>query len=355
MEIIQTIWTALTTENAQFLSIVSIPYTIIEISLTCYLFTLLLNIIASKTQKFLYVLFFSTFSIISGIFITPPYNSLFNLIISVILIYYLFRLNFLKCILAELLPLIIFSVVNIPLHNIYVAIFNLPTNLLMVIPIYKLSFASISYLIIFFICIVFKHYKINIYLLDNMKQRVILTLVINFIFGIAAVYIQTYISSLYSDIIPPHISLLNVCLLLFYFIFSLYSLIRTNSLEKTRQDLEQSQQYNKTLTILHDNIRCFKHDFNNIVTTIGGYVQSGDMDGLKKYYTELQGDCQKVNNLSALSPSVINEPAIYSLLANKYHLADANGITINLEVFIDLTELKIKPYEFTRILRNFNG
>lgn len=74
------------------------------------------------------------------------------------------------------------------------------------------------------------------------------------------------------------------------------------------------------------------------------------MDGLKTYYSQLLEDCQKVNNLSTLSPDVINEPAIYSLLTNKYHLADEKGISIKLEVFIDLTTLNIKIYEFTKIL-----
>lgn len=74
------------------------------------------------------------------------------------------------------------------------------------------------------------------------------------------------------------------------------------------------------------------------------------MAGLKTYYSQLLEDCQKVNNLSTLSPDVINEPAIYSLLTNKYYLADEKGITINLEVFIDLTTLNIRIYEFTKIL-----
>lgn len=40
------------------------------------------------------------------------------------------------------------------------------------------------------------------------------------------------------------------------------------SLQKTQEDLEQEKQYNKTLQILHDNIRAFKHDFANIISGI---------------------------------------------------------------------------------------
>ena len=117
-----------------------------------------------------------------------------------------------------------------------------------------------------------------------------------------------------------------------------------------QQDLEETKLYNKTLTILHDNMRCFKHDFNNILQAIGGYIQINDMEGLKKYYKQILKDCDKVNNLYVLSPDVINNPAIYSILASKYYLADSKGITISLDVFLDLNDLKMQIYEFTRIL-----
>lgn len=81
-----------------------------------------------------------------------------------------------------------------------------------------------------------------------------------------------------------------------------------------------------------------------------GYVATNDMNGLNTYYSQLLDDCQKVNNLYTLSPEVINNPAIYSLLASKYHKADELGIKIHLEVFLNLNELNMKIYEFTRVL-----
>ena len=82
----------------------------------------------------------------------------------------------------------------------------------------------------------------------------------------------------------------------------------------------------------------------------GGYVNSGDLAGLKSYYSQLQEDCQRVNNLTTLNPTSINNPAVYSILASKYHKADELGIKINLEFFLDLNTLNMKIYEFTRIL-----
>ncbi len=83
---------------------------------------------------------------------------------------------------------------------------------------------------------------------------------------------------------------------------------------------------------------------------LDGYVATEDIKGLKRYYSQLLEDCQRGNNLTALNPSIINNPAIYSLLASKYYLANEQGITINLEVLIDLNTINMKIYEFTRIL-----
>lgn len=81
-----------------------------------------------------------------------------------------------------------------------------------------------------------------------------------------------------------------------------------------------------------------------------GYVGSGDMEGLRTYYSQLLDDCQKVNNLYGLSPEVITNPAIYSILASKYHKADELGIKINLDTYLNLKNLNMPIYEFSRIL-----
>ena len=62
MEILQTIWTALTNENQTLINILSIPMTIIEISLALMLFTQILNISYTNKQKLIYLITFSSLS-----------------------------------------------------------------------------------------------------------------------------------------------------------------------------------------------------------------------------------------------------------------------------------------------------
>ncbi len=135
--------------------------------------------------------------------------------------------------------------------------------------------------------------------------------------------------------------------------FCILNAIMAFRIKKIETDLKQSKEYNKTLSNLNDNVRGFKHDFSNILTAIGGYVYANDMNGLKKYYTDLMKDCNKINNLSTLSPDVVNNPAIYSILSNKYYVAEEYGIAFNLDIFLDLNSLNMSIYEFTRIMRYF--
>ena len=122
------------------------------------------------------------------------------------------------------------------------------------------------------------------------------------------------------------------------------------NLVTTTQKLENEKEYNKTLHILHDSVRGFKHDFDNIVTTIGGYIKTNDMKGLEKYYSQLEEDCEKVNNLYILNPDIINNPGIYNLLTTKYSEAVEKGIKVNLTFLLDLNNLHMKIYEFARML-----
>ena len=184
-------------------------------------------------------------------------------------------------------------------------------------------------------------------MLGNKNKAIIL---VNIVFGILTFIVQSIISLYYIDNLPIFITFLSSLTLLAYFGLSIYSLTKFFKLVVTSQKLESANEYNNTLHILHDNVRGFKHDFDNIVTTIGGYIRTNDMEGLKKYYLQLEDDCQRVNNLYLLNPEIINNDGIYNLLTKKYQEADSKEIKVNMTFLLDLSTLKMKIYEFARIL-----
>ena len=350
MEILQTIWNALTNENELLLNIISVPMTFIEVSIAFLIFTSVLNISYTKKQAIPYIISFSFVAIVTIYFIPTPYNTFLNLLALPVLAYFILKTNALKAILAEILIYIILFILVTPLVSIYTAITGTTSMEVATIPIHKLLYSAILYAFMFLIYKLLKKFNLHITFLDKFDTFSYNILIINFIVGIVAIAIQAYTQYLYIDYIPSFLILLSLVILLIYFFISLYSLYRTSQLEKTKQLLAEEKMYNKTLNTLHDNIRGFKHDFHNMVQAIGGYISSNNMEGLKSYYNDLMGDCQINNNLAVLNPELINNPAIYSLLADKYYKSEDAGIKMNLEVFTDLSNLNIKMYELTRIL-----
>ena len=243
------------------------------------------------------------------------------------------------------------TVLELFMLKFYQTVLNMPYENVMTIPICRLIFTLSIYLCTYILYRIIKYFKFNIKL-ENMTKKNRILFVVNTFLGILSIATQIYLMAFYSDKMPIYITITSILSLLAYFVISFYSLLSTNKLDITTRDLEEAQLYNRTLTILHDSIRGFKHDFHNIVQSIGGYADRGDLEGLRVYYRQLLQDCSRTNNLTALNPEVINNPAIYNVMATKYHKADEIGVQINLGIFIDLNEIEkhMKIYEFTRIL-----
>ena len=351
MEILQTVWTALTTLNDILLKILSFPIYFIDATVNMLLFTTILNIKCTKRTKIIYVLSWGIIGYLIRNFIPDPYGSFTNLITGFILIKFLLKASWLKALIAEFIVVTITGIFELFMFRFYLVVFNIPYELITTAPFYRLISTLSIYLCIYLLYRIIRYCKFHIDL-EHMTKKNKILFFINTILGILAIGSQIYIMAFYSDKMPIGITVLSMLSLLAYFILSIYSLLSTNKLNTTSQDLEEAQLYNKTLTLLHDSMRGFKHDFHNIVQGIGGYIETENMDGLKKYYSQLLKDCNRVNNLTALNPSIINNPAIYNVMAAKYHKADEIGVQINLGIFVDLNEIEkhVKIYEFTRIL-----
>ena len=60
---------------------------------------------------------------------------------------------------------------------------------------------------------------------------------------------------------------------------------RVIKLANTRKELASAEEYNKSLQHLYDEVKGFKHDFDNIVSTLDGFIENNDMIGLKDYFS----------------------------------------------------------------------
>ncbi len=118
-------------------------------------------------------------------------------------------------------------------------------------------------------------------------------------------------------------------------------------------ELENAKLYNSSLTTTIDSLRGFKHDFNNVVATIEGYLRIDDLDGIKDYFENgLSIDVHTLKYLSFLTPEKIKEPGIFNLVLNKCLLAQSEGVEPKVEIstVLEKGDLKDYSYKFSKIL-----
>jgi len=269
MEIFQTIWTALSTPNEALTKLLIAPTTIIELTVTMLLYSTVLNFNSTKKQKVLYVTLLSTWSIISSIILSPMVSKTINTFIFPLAIMLFFNVSFLKSIVAEIISFFSMTIAESLFLKVYLSIFSITLEVANTTPIYRITFALVMYMFIYILYRLAKHFSVNIKLFDNINKKSKILLIIGFILGILNIVIQNYVNLYYTNILPAMITILSSFTLLAFFIISLYSIIKTGQLQLASQNLEEAQLYNKSLKILHDNVRAFKHDFGNIVQAIG--------------------------------------------------------------------------------------
>ena len=350
MNILNNLWLAISTPNEELVKIVCVFLLFIEAPLSFSLINNVFNLSCTKKQKYLYISVTACIAAIATLFISWPFNIILNYITAFLILYFVIKLSFIKSFIATIFPSIVFNLIGYLLANPYLDLLKITYEENNTIAIYRIPFALLTYSIVLIFNLIIKYRKFTINILEDFDKKSKSIIIFNFIFGFICIFLQGILSVKYIDILPIEFTFFNFICLLIYFVLSFFSLAKVMSLSTTTKKLESAEEYNKTLHILHDNVRGFKHDFDNIVTTIGGYIKTNDMEGLEKYYSQLQEDCSKVNTLYILNPDIINNPGIYNLLTTKYSEAEEKGIKVNLTFLLDLNELHMKIYEFARIL-----
>ena len=110
------------------------------------------------------------------------------------------------------------------------------------------------------------------------------------------------------------------------------------------------QAKNNNLTEITDNVRCFKHDFNNIIQAIEGYILVKDMNSLQNYLDSLLDECDRINVIDILNGQISDNPAICGVLLNKYKLAEKKNVKMNIEILSNLKNYNEKSYLISRML-----
>lgn len=150
---------------------------------------------------------------------------------------------------------------------------------------------------------------------------------------------------------------ISIKLIIFAIMINLILIYHTITVFASRIKIKKQNKYieyldakNKGLMELNDNIRCFKHDFNNIIQAIDGYILIGDMQALKVYFSKLLKECNHIKNLELLTCNQMVNPAIYGVLINKYKIAEDKDIKMNIDILMDFARMQNKSYCLSRVI-----
>ena len=131
---------------------------------------------------------------------------------------------------------------------------------------------------------------------------------------------------------------------------NIYSFATRRAASKIEEDNKCLEEKNKNLLEVTDNMRCFKHDFNNIIQAIDGYIYLDDMKSLQVYFKSLLEECNHIKVVDSINCQVVENPAICGVLLNKYRIAEERNIEMNIELMASFKELNERSYVVSRML-----
>lgn len=269
MNTIQKIMNILMKPNATLTNIIILPFFVIEVYLYVNLFITLLNITPSKKSKYSCMLSLIAIFIISRFLIPVPFNTIFNILIFVLLYLLFFKRPLIDTFLGIIIPFLLTTLFEIISSQVYTLIFNKPYTEAISLPLYHILFLIIVYSLLFIIWKLFKHLKLNITLFTNLNKKDSFSILSTVILGFITIFLQLYITAFYNNVLPGAIILLSIMCLVAYVFVSIFNIVKTKELEVANRDIKNLKLYNNTLKIMYDNIRAFKHDFHNIMNDIG--------------------------------------------------------------------------------------
>lgn len=163
MNVLNNIWLALSTPNEELVKFFSIPLLmLIEAPLSLALISNIFNIKFETKQKLIYILSIGLIGVIANLFVSWPYNIIFNYATAFIVLYFVLKLGFIKSSIATLFPSIVFNLIGTLLAKPYLAIFNITYEQTCTIFIYRVPFNLLTYFIVAILVFVLNYRKITI-------------------------------------------------------------------------------------------------------------------------------------------------------------------------------------------------
>ncbi|PUZ12750.1 quorum-sensing sensor histidine kinase AgrC, partial [Staphylococcus capitis] len=190
------------------------------------------------------------------------------------------------------------------------------------------------------------------YLSLNKKYITIITIVLLLSFVFFYIISQTDMSasdslSLYALLLVTLIVFLSVVIL----IMSTFTL-REMKYKRNLEEIETYYEYTLRIESINNEMRKFRHDYVNILSTLSEFIREDDMQGLKKYFNEQivpMKDNMKTRSIKINGIENLKVREIKGLITTKILQAQEKAIPISIEVPDEIDKIEMNTIEFSRI------
>lgn len=276
--------------------------------------------------------------------------------IALVCISYFFKIKFLKAVIAHFITAVVVIIVDFVVSFSLLGIFKLESleDIIQNEVLYYIGHIALNF-IIFVIAKIIQKIRISRNTSDfkgvERNKLGLINIVCTFLVLMPNIVMILY----YYDgkTLPLYMIIINICAIILMFFVSTYNTKKGFELVTAEQELITQRTYNKTLQNLVDSLRTFKHDYNNTLQTIYGYIQLDNMTELKKFFEQILDESRAITALDKLNPELFKNPSLFGIITAKYEYARQNNVNLDFEMYGELEAADMPIYELTRILGIF--
>ncbi|MCD0769891.1 GHKL domain-containing protein [Staphylococcus aureus] len=265
------------------------------------------------------------------------------------IIFLFFKLKY-YAIVTILVTMIIMYLSNFATVGLFLTLRKYTTDHAILLPLYILSFSSVSLLATYLLRISLKKFKKS-YLSLNKTYMIIISFVLFATFAFFYIY-STNTSSNGDSLIPY--ALVFIGLIIFIsvviLIMSLFTL-KEMKYKRNQEEIETYYEYTLKIEAINNEMRKFRHDYVNILTTLSEYIREDDMIGLRAYFNKnivpmkdnLQMNAIKLNGIENLKVREIK-----GLITAKILRAQEMNIPISIEIPDEVSSINLNMIDLSR-------
>lgn len=131
----------------------------------------------------------------------------------------------------------------------------------------------------------------------------------------------------------------------FYFALFVHTILLYERAEKRNRSLYRLKKCAREYRRKNDELRAFRHDFNNIMQALGGYLTFHNFTGLETYYHDVMKDFQYT------SFEMSHQLDLSHLIAKQYQAAKEKGILLESVSAFQLESVKMDTFGMDWILK----